>query len=300
MHILVTGGAGFIGSHSVAQLIAAGHTVRVLDNLSSGRAENVPAGVELRVAEITDREAVASAVTGCDATLHLAALVSVPQSLAQPIETLAVNTTGTAYLLEAARHAGCTRVVLASTCAVYGDLPGVKDETAPLRPLVPYATSKLMAEELMRGYARSYGTQAICLRYFNIYGPRQRADSPYSGVLALWCAAAKTGQTCRVFGDGEQSRDFVSVHDVARANLLALTSPNAEPGAVYNVATGQGSSLTTILTTLRTLVGPQFTWEHLPARAGDILHSCGDSTRLQALGWCPEVGLSTGLAELLG
>ena len=299
MHILVTGGAGFIGSHSVAALLADGHTDRVFDNLSSGQAANVPAEAELVIADITDHAAVEAAIRGCAATLHLAALVSVPQSLEQPIETLAVNTTGTAHLLEAARRAGCARVVLASTCAVYGDIPGVKDEQAPLRPLVPYATSKLMAEELMRCYARSYGVQAISLRYFNVYGPRQRADSPYSGVLARWCAAARAGQLCRVFGDGEQTRDFVSVHDVARANLMALTSPAAVSGEVYNVATGRATSLNDILTTLRDLVGPQFSWEHAPARTGDIPHSRGDSARLQDLGWHPQVGLSAGLAELV-
>lgn len=260
----------------------------------------MPPAAELVIADITDHATVEAVIQGCEAVLHLAAIVSVPQSLEQPLATLAVNTTGTAYLLEAARRAGCTRVVLASTCAVYGDIPGVKEEHSPLRPLVPYATSKLMAEELMRCYARSYGLQAISLRYFNVYGPRQHADSPYSGVLARWCAAARTGQPCRVFGDGEQTRDFVSVHDVARANLLALTSPSATPDEVYNVATGQSTSLNTILTTLRDLTGPQFTWDHAPARIGDIPHSCGNSRRLQSLGWHPEVGLAAGIAELVG
>ena len=299
MRVLVTGGAGFIGSHSVAALLADGHTVRVFDNLYNGQAENVPPEAELVIADITDRAAVESAIQGCDAALHLAALVSVPQSLKQPIETFAVNTTGTAYLLDAARRARCLRVVLASTCAVYGDIPGMKAEVAPLHPLVPYSASKLMAEELLRCYARSYGLQTICLRYFNVYGPRQRADSPYSGVLARWCAAVRVGQPCRVFGDGEQTRDFISVHDVARANLRAITSSAIESGAVYNVASGQAISLNTILATLRELTGPQMTREYAPARSGDILHSCGDSTRLQALGWHPEVGLATGLAELV-
>jgi UDP-glucose 4-epimerase len=210
-----------------------------------------------------------------------------------------VNTNGTAYLLEAARRTGCRRVVLASTCAVYGDLPGVKDEMAPLHPQVPYSASKLMAEELIRCYAVCYGMQAVSLRYFNVYGPGQRADSPYSGVLARWCAAARQGQPCLVFGDGEQTRDFVSVHDVARANCLAVTAPEITPGATFNVATGQATSLNRILTTLRDLVGPQFRWSYAPARAGDILHSCGDSTQLQNLGWTPKTTLATGLAELI-
>lgn len=299
MRVLVSGGAGFIGSHSVAALLAAGHSVRVLDNLSTGVAEQVPPAATLIVGELADPAAVASAVAGCDAVLHLAALVSVPQSLEQPLETVAINTTGTAQILEAARQAGVKRFVLASTCAVYGDLPGVKDETAPLRPLVPYSASKLMAEELARCYAASYGMTTVVLRYFNVYGPHQRADSPYSGVLARWCAAAREGRTCRVFGDGEQTRDFVSVHDVARANLLALTARDVVPGAVYNVATGEAVSLNTILTTLRTIAGPDVQWEYVPERPGDIRHSQGNSESLRGLGWRPEVSLSAGLAELL-
>jgi len=300
MRILVTGGAGFIGSHSVAALLQAGHVVRVLDNLSSGQAANLPPDVELRVGDVTDRTVVAAAVEGCEAVLHLAALVSVPQSVIEPLATVDVNTVGTANLLDAARAAGVHRFVLASTCAVYGDVPGVKDEEAPIRPLVPYSASKLMAEDLLRCYALCYGMQTVRLRYFNVYGPRQRADSPYSGVIARWCAAARSGQVCRVFGDGSQTRDFVSVHDVARANMLALTATDVEPGDCYNVATGRPLSLNEILATLREIVGPQVTWEYAPARSGDIPHSHGDSRRLQALGWHPTVQPAQGLAELLG
>ncbi|NCC31497.1 MAG: NAD-dependent epimerase/dehydratase family protein, partial [Chloroflexia bacterium] len=209
-------------------------------------------------------------------------------------------TTGTAYLLEAARQGGCQRVVLASTCAVYGDRPGVKDEADPLHPQSPYSASKLMAENLMRCYASGYGMQTVSLRYFNVYGPRQRADSPYSGVLARWCAAAQTGEGCRVFGNGEQTRDFISVHDVARANSLALTTASVESGTSYNIATGQSTSLNTILATIHKLIGPQFTWEHAAARPGDILHSEGDSKRFQRVGWQPRIDLLHGLSELLG
>jgi UDP-glucose 4-epimerase len=300
MRVLVTGGAGFIGSHSVAQLLAAGHTVRVLDNLSTGKAEHLPPSVDLIVADVTDQTAVERATQGCDAVLHLAALVSVPQSLRQPVATFAINTTSTAYLLEAARQTGVQRFVLASTCAVYGDLPGVKDEQAPLVPLVPYSSTKLMSEELLRCYAHCYGITTVSLRYFNVYGPRQRDESPYSGVLARWCAAARTGQPCHVFGDGSQTRDFVSVHDVARANVLALTAPQASLDRVYNIATGQATSLNQILSILRDLVGPDLICEHAPARTGDIMHSQGDSRHLQALGWSPGVKLADGLGELLG
>ena len=259
MHILITGGAGFIGSHSVHAALAAGHQVRVLDNLTTGVAANVPAGAELVEGDIRDPAAVAAAMAGCDAVLHLAALVSVPQSLREPAETFQINTAGTALLLEAARQAEVRRFVLVSTCAVYGDLPGRKDESSPTQPLAPYAASKLMAEQWAQVYAHAYAMQTVILRYFNVYGPRQRADSPYSGVLARWCAASVAGQPCVVFGDGSQTRDFVSVHDVAAANLLALTagasaSPAApdtlQAGSVYHVATGRSASLNQVLDAL--------------------------------------------------
>lgn len=299
MRILVTGGAGFIGSHSVEALLKAGYAVRVFDNLSSGMVDQVPPAAELVVGDVKDRSAVAAAVEDCDAILHLAAIVSVPLSLEQPIETLATNTMGTAHILEAARLAGIRRVVIASTCAVYGDAPGVKNEQSPLRPLSPYGWSKLMAEEIAYSYAQSYGLETVCLRYFNVYGPRQRADSPYSGVLARWCAAARAGQVCYVFGDGEQIRDFVSVYDVARANVLALNIPSERLDRVYNVATGIATSLKAILSIMKELVSDKLAWEFAPARSGDIRHSQGDSQRLQALGWHPRVTLAEGLAELL-
>ncbi len=195
MNILITGGAGFIGSHSTAAALAAGHAVRVLDNLSTGTPGNLPDGVDLHVGDVTDPAAVAAAVVGCDAILHLAALVSVPQSMREPAQTLQTNTTGTALLLAAAQEQRVRRFVLASTCAVYGDLPGRKDETAPLQPMSPYAAAKQMAEVWVQLYARAYGLETVILRYFNVYGPRQRADSPYSGVIARWCDAASNRRT---------------------------------------------------------------------------------------------------------
>ena len=299
MQVLITGGAGFIGSHSVEAAKAAGHNVRVFDNLSSGSRENVPDKVELVVGDITNAAQVRAAAEGCDAVLHLAALVSVPQSMREPVDTLAMNTVGTANVLEAARQVGMRRFVLASTCAVYGDLPGRKDEQSPVQPLSPYAASKLMAEQWAQVYTAAYGLETVVLRYFNVYGPRQRADSPYSGVLARWCTAVQRGETCTVFGDGSATRDFVSVHDVAAANLMALTSPAMQAGTVYTVATGHSTSLNEILDELERAAPNRFRKQYAPARAGDILHSSGSSTRLQACGWKPQVTLQAGISELL-
>ncbi len=299
MHILVTGGAGFIGSHTVDALLAAGHRVRVFDNFSTGLRRHSDA--ECCEGDIRDAEALQRAVDDIDAIAHLAALVSVPQSLNAPLETVAINTTGAANVLEAARRSKkCPRVVLASTASVYGDLPGRKSEDSPVRPLVPYAASKLMAEELCAVYARSYGLETLSLRYFNVYGPRQRADSPYSGVLTKWAHAIRTGQPCVVFGDGHNTRDFVHVTDVARANLLALARPLPADTPVLNVATGASVSLNDMLASIARALGRPVDVQHQAPRAGDIPHSSADSTRLQqAFGWSPSTPLDAGLAELL-
>ncbi len=299
MNILVTGGAGFIGSHTVDAAQQAGHTVRVLDNLSTGTVANLPADVDLHQGDVTDCAAVERALCGCDAVIHLAALVSVPQSLQEPVKTYHVNTTGTVGLLEAARQAGVRRVVLASTCAVYGDLPGRKTEESPAQPLVPYAASKRMAEQWFQLYALAYAMETVVLRYFNVYGPRQRADSPYSGVIARWCDAAGAGQPCRIFGDGNQTRDFVSVHDVARANLLAATHPAFAWGEIYQVATGQSTTLNGVLDALAAVSPQPLQRSYAAPRAGDIIHSAGSSDKLRQLGWRPSVTLRDGLAELL-
>ena len=301
--LLITGGAGFIGSHSVAAAQQAGYRVRVLDDLSTGDRRNLPADVELIVGDIADATVTAQAVAGCDAVLHLAALVSVPHSMAEPVSTLRINTEGTAVLIEAARQGDVRRFVLASTCAVYGDLPGRKDATAPVQPLSPYAASKLLAEQWLQLYARAYGMETVIFRYFNVYGPRQRADSPYSGVIAKWCSSAQTGAPCVVFGDGEQTRDFVSVHDVAAANIAALTGDwrgaDGAWGSVFQVGIGTSVSLNQLLDALQRAAGHPITRDYRPARPGDIIHSAGSSDRLRQRGWQPRVDLETGLRELL-
>ena len=299
MNILVTGGAGFIGSHTVDAALAAGHSVRVLDDLSTGTAANLPDSAELLTGDVTDLAAVEQALQGCDAVIHLAALVSVPQSLQEPANTYHVNTTGTVGLLEAARQDGVRRAVMASTCAVYGDLPGRKSEDSLVQPLVPYAASKRMAEQWLQLYAVAYGMETVVLRYFNVYGPRQRADSPYSGVIARRCDAAIAGERCRIFGDGNQTRDFISVHDVAQANLLAATLDTFAWGEIYQVATGQSMTLNGVLDALASVSPQPLQRSYEAPRAGDIIHSSGSSDKLQRLGWRPTVPLADGLAELV-
>ncbi len=299
MKILITGGAGFIGSHTVEALLRAGHTVRVVDNLSTGQPDNLPSDVELIVDDVTDLAALNRAIAGSDAIIHLAALVSVPQSLSQPLHTYMINTTGTAHVLEAARLAGVRRVVFASTCAVYGDSAHCNSESSLTHPLVPYATSKLMSEQLLHIYAQCYEMETVCLRYFNVYGPRQHFNSPYSGVIARWSEAVRNGQPCTVYGDGMQSRDFISVHDVAQANLLALTERLPHPHNCYNVATGTSISLNHLLDAFSRASGRIIERSYAPARAGDILHSAANVTQLRQLGWLPHMLLEQGLAELI-
>ena len=299
MRVLITGGAGFIGSHTAEAALSAGYKVRIVDNLLNGSTANLPEDVEFIEMDVTNEQGIEHAIQGCQSIIHLAAMVSVPASLVEPMYTYHINTTGTVILLEAARRVGIQRFVFASTCAVYGDLLGTKDESSPVRPLVPYATSKLMAEQWTQLYAKAYTMQKVTLRYFNVYGPRQRTDSQYSGVIARWCAAVQRGEPCIVFGDGSQTRDFISVRDVARANLFAATSDNLTWGDVYNVSTKQSYSLNRVLDVFDTLLSTPVQRCYLPFRKGDILHSSGNSDKLQRLGWHPKISLVEGLTELL-
>ena len=302
MKILITGGAGFIGSHTADALLNAGHTVRILDNLLTGSRANVPSGAEFVQGNITDAATCNAAAQGCDAILHLEALVSVPQSLTQPVETFHVNTSGTINVLDAARVNGVKRFMLASTCAIYGSSAGRKSELSPIEPLVPYASSKLMAEQAGQSYATAFGLEFVAVRYFNVFGSRQRADSPYSGVIARWCDAAKAGKPCLIFGDGEQTRDFVNVRDVAQANARMATTPISELShRLYNVGTGQSVSLNGLLQGLSEAMGQgKVQVEYREARAGDIRESSGDVSRLRGTGWQPHVALVDGLRELVG
>jgi UDP-glucose 4-epimerase len=304
MRVLVTGGAGFIGSHLVRALLARGDEVRVLDDLSSGRRErlaDVLDRVDLRVGDVRDRLAVAAAVDGCRAVSHQAAIVSVPRSIADPLETVEVNLVGTARVLAAAIGAGAERFVLASSAAVYGDAPGgARDEDDRLDPLSPYAVSKLAAEDLVALASRRHGLVGVSLRYFNVYGAGQAADSAYAAVVPRFAADVALGRPPIVHGDGEQTRDLCHVTDVARANLAALDAPAATAGEVFNVGVGRATSVNELAAALVRLSGRALAPRHDEPRPGDVRHSLAAVERARrALGFSALVSLEEGLAGVL-
>lgn len=300
---LVTGGAGFIGSHLVEGLLRAGHDVRMLDDFSTGRWENL-ARVSDRIGRIagsiTDHQTVARAVAGVDTVFHLAALPSVQRSVEDPIATHEVCARGTLEVLDAARRAGVRRVVYAASSSAYGDTPGsTRSETDPVSPLSPYAAAKLAGEHYCRCYHSTFGLETVRLRFFNIFGPRQRADSPYSGVIALFIGAMAANRQPTVFGDGLQSRDFTYVANAVDALMRAADSPHA-PGNVYNVGTGGGTSVLELIEHLNRLLGTSLSPIHAPARSGDVRQSCADiSLAREHLGYRPSVSFAEGLGRTL-
>jgi len=299
---LVTGGAGFIGSHLVDALIATGKTVRVLDDLSTGQPENLPAAVDLQRGCITDSSAVTRAVEGCDVVYHLAALASVAKSVEDPLASHAVCATGTLNVLDAARRVGVRRVVYAASASAYGGAsdPAGQDEETPLVALSPYAAAKLAGEFYCQAFAATYGLETVRLRFFNVFGPRQRADSPYSGVIAIFAAALAAGKTPTIFGDGQQSRDFVFVSDVAAALQQAAQTPGVS-GNVYNVGRGASVTLLELVATLNRVLGTSITPAHGPPRAGDIRHSRAKIDRIrQDLGFEAKVSFEEGLRRTVG
>lgn len=304
MQVLVTGGAGFIGSHLTAALVAQGHTVRVLDNLSSGKRANlvgIPA--ELIVGDIRDGTVVQTAVSGCDLVFHLAALVSVPQSVENPLLNHQVNVDGTFQVFDAARQAGVSRVVYASSAAVYGNLPKLpKEECDPLAPISPYAAAKLMNETMARVYHTVYDLELVGMRYMNVFGPRQDPSSPYSGALSIFCQAAIQGKTITIFGDGSQTRDFIYVTDVVQAMIQAMLVDRSRLGetAVFNVGRGQQTSLNEIVSMLSEIVGHELPVRYGPTRIGDIQHSVADIGRARnQLNFQPQVTVVDGLYTTL-
>jgi nucleoside-diphosphate-sugar epimerase len=299
MKALITGGAGFIGSHLATALVEQGHNVTVLDNLSAGNRENV-AGLRLDFVEgdVGDYDTVAGAATGCDVIFHQAAMVSVPRSIVEPQLNHHSNVTGVFNVFEAARQAAVPRVVYASSSAIYGDEPTLpKSEESAILPLTPYGAAKAMAELYATVYARSYPEMSfVGLRYMNVYGPRQDPGSPYSGVLSIFCQAAVDGKRCILFGDGNQTRDFVFVSDVVRANLMAATASLADRAAVFNVGSGTATTLNQIIELLNQLAPQPLDVDYAAERQGDIRHSVADVERARALlGFQPLVSLRDGL-----
>lgn len=299
MKILVTGGAGFIGSHLTEALVGAGHDVLVLDDLSSGKRQNLAAlrgEVELRRGDCSDLAFVRRAVRGREVVFHEAAVPSVARSVKDPELAHRTNATATLHVLLAARDASVRRVIYAGSSSVYGDtreLP--KHEGLRPRPKSPYAVGKLAGEEYLRVFAELYGLETLTLRYFNVFGPRQDPSSPYSGVISLFTTALLHGRTPVVYGDGRQSRDFTYVENVVHGNLLALRARGLA-GQSVNLATGQRVTLLELLRSLARLLGRPGKAAHRPRRAGDVRHSLAD-IRLarRLLGYRPRVSFEEGL-----
>ena len=296
---LVTGGAGFIGSNIVEELLRRGEPVRVLDDFSNGQRSNLePFGDRVEVVEgdIRDFESVRGAMNGAVYVLHLAALGSVPRSIEDPITSNDVNVSGTLNVLVAARDAGVQRLVYSSSSSVYGASPTLpKHEDQATAPVSPYATSKLAAENYTRAFARVYGIETVCLRYFNVFGPRQRPDSAYAAVIPKFMHWAMDGEPLVIHGDGLQSRDFTYVANVVQANLLAATSPGVS-GRVFNVACGDRYTLLDLADALERAVGRPLERQHVDARAGDVRNSLADSTAAsEAMGYEVLVPFAEGL-----
>lgn len=296
---LVTGGAGFIGSHIAEALVRRGDRVRVFDNLSTGHRSNLDpcqGKAELIVGDLTDAAAVARAVEGVDCIFHEAALASVPRSVEAPLDTHAACVTGTVTLLDAARRAGVRRLVYAASSSAYGDRPtSPKREIDLPAPISPYGAAKLAAELYCQAFTATYGFETVALRYFNVFGPRQDPDSPYSAVIPLFITALLAGKRPTVYGDGGQSRDFTFVANVVHGNLLAADAPGAA-GRMFNLANGRSTSLISLLEQLNRLLGTDVKPIHAPPRAGDIRESLADiSAAREVLRYEPQVDFEEGL-----
>lgn len=299
MRYVVTGGAGFIGSNTVEELVRRGHSVVVLDDLSGGKEENLADcrnKITLIKGSITDIEAVRKAMHEAEYVLHLAARTSVPRSVKDPIETNRVNIDGTLNVLVAARDAKVKRIVFAASSSAYGETPTLpKVETMEPEPISPYGVTKYVGELYAQNFGRCYGLENVSLRYFNIFGPRQDPSSPYSGVLAKFCAAFLEDAPPVIFGDGEQTRDFTYVDNAVQANLLACEAPNVS-GKVFNIGVGGRFSLNQTVELLNKISGKQLDAKYEPPRDGDIRDSQADIKRAREfLGYDPQVSFEEGL-----
>jgi len=303
MKMLVTGGGGFIGSHLSQRLAELGHEVRILDNFSTGRRSNldsVAAHVEVVEGDIRSYERASTAARGCDMVFHLAALPSVPRSVQDPLTSHESNVTGLLNVMLAARDAEVRRVIYASSSSVYGAnvaLPKREDMT-PL-PISPYAVAKLAGEGYCRAFSEVYGLEAVAIRYFNVFGPRQDPRSQYAAVIPNFIRALMSGQAPVIFGDGEQSRDFTYVENVVDANVLAGDALGAA-GGVYNVACGQSATINELVAELRDQLESDVQPVYRPSRPGDVRHSMADiSAARRDLGYEPSVGLREGLSRTI-
>jgi nucleoside-diphosphate-sugar epimerase len=300
---LVTGGAGFIGSNIVEELVRRGERVRVLDNFCTGKRENIASflgDIELIEGDLRNLDTVRQAVEGVDYTLHQGAIPSVPKSIDNPLDTDESNVRGTLNLLVVARDAGVKRVVCASSSAVYGDTPTLpKTEEMKPAPLSPYAVSKLAGEHYCQVFYQVYGLETVALRYFNIFGPRQDPTSQYAAVIPKFVTAMLRGERPVIYGDGEQSRDFSYVTNVVQANLLAATIPGVG-GQVFNIACSQGYNLLELVATINRILGTDITPVHTAPRVGDIKHSLADISKAgKMLGYQVEVEFEEGLRRLI-
>ena len=300
---LITGGAGFIGSHLAEALLTLGADVQVLDDLSGGSVENLRdiGPVHFIEGSINDADLVAQSMEGCRYVFHQAAMGSVPRSIEQPLRYNEVNVTGTLTVLEAARRARVQRLVFAASSSAYGDNPVPWIETMPARPRSPYAATKVACESILRAYAASYGLETVSLRYFNIFGPRQNPNSAYAAVIAAFAKAYLSGQPPRIFGDGGQSRDFTFVENAVHANLLAARCESPIAGEVFNVGCGGCVTLNELATHMADQIGRRdLSPLYQPQRTGDILHSFADLSRSQTiLKYQPTVDFPTGLKRTL-
>lgn len=306
-HVIVTGAAGFIGSHTVDRLLAAGHTVSGVDNFRTGHRRNLAAALAHPQFALHEGDVAAPGVFAGlvgtvrpDAIIHLAALVSVQESMQNPDLNYALNLHATHLVAEAARLHGVRRVVFASSAAIYGDATDLPiRENAEKKPISPYGAAKLASEAVLLGHGAAYGFTVRCQRYFNVFGPRQDPASPYSGVISIFDRRYRDGKGVTVYGDGQQTRDFISVHDVARANVIAATRPDTASGAA-NICTGRATSLLEVAAVFARHYPAAPAPVHAAPRTGDIIHSRGGpEAAAAALGFRAEVSVADGLGELI-